>query len=316
MTAFHAWRDGIRRVVSAPSVLVAVWAMTTAAAVPLTLAVRADISASLGSSVDADAAAQGMHYEWMREFSDQATGVTRTFRPTIVGFAAVLDNLSAYVDNVPRPGVVAAAAGLYVLAWTFLTGGIIARYARLKSSRSAEREASARDFLSDCGRFFFRFLRLALVTGVVYGVLFGALHPLLFTRVYPRLTEGALEPRAFAIRVSLYAVFVFLLGAANIVFDYAKVRAVVEDRRSMLVALVASGRFIARHPAGAIGVYVLDAALFVAGLAAYSYLAPPGGGTGLMVWAAFAIGQIYIAGRLSVRLLFFASETALVLNRQ
>jgi hypothetical protein len=245
-----------------------------------------------------------------------------------VGFAAVLDNLSAYVDNIPRPGAVAAAAGLYVLAWTFLTGGIISRYARLKSSRSSdrspfmdrspsvEREASAERFLSDCRRFFFRFLRLAVVTGVVYGVLFGALHPLLFMRLYPRLTEGALEPRAFAIRVGLYAVFVFLLAAANIVFDYAKVRAVVEDRRSVLVALVASGRFIARHPAGAIGVYILDAVLFAAGLAAYSYLAPPGGGTGLMVWAAFAIGQIYIAGRLSVRLLFFASETALVLNRQ
>ena len=75
------------------------------------------------------------------------------------------------------------------------------------------------------------------------------------------------------------------------------------------MALGASWRFIAGHPAGAIGVYLLDALLFAAGLVAYSYLAPPGGGVGIMAWAAFAIGQIYIAGRLAVRLLFFASET-------
>lgn len=279
--------------------------MTTAAALPLTLAIRADIVASLGSSLNADAAAQGMHYEWMQEFAGQATGLATTFRPTIVGFAAVLDNLSAFADNIPRPGAVAAASGVYVLIWIFLSGGVIRRYQR-------DRVTSIAGFFSDCGAYFFRFFRLALITGIVYAVLFGALHPLLFGNIYPRLTAGALEPAAFAIRTGFYALFVLLLAAANIVFDYAKVRAVVEDRRSMVMALAASWRFIARHPAGAIGVYLLDAALFGAGLVAYSYLAPPGGGIGVMAWAAFAIGQIYIAGRLAVRLLFFASETAMV----
>jgi len=47
-------------------------------------------------------------------------------------------------------------------------------------------------------------------------------------------------------------IFALLLAAANIVFDYAKVRTVVEDRRSMLVALLASCRFIRNNPAGAI----------------------------------------------------------------
>lgn len=313
MTPFHAWRDGMRRVVSAPSVLVAVWAITTVVAIPLTLAIRADLAAALGSSLDAGAAAEGMNYDWMQEFSGQAAGLATTFRPTIVGFAAVLDNLSAFADNIPRPGAVAAASGVYVLAWIFLSGGVIRRYQR-------DRVTSIAEFLADCGAYFFRFFRLALVTGLVYGMLFGALHPLLFANLYPRLTAGALEPAAFAIRAGLYALFVLLLAAANIVFDYAKIRAVVEDRRSMVMALAASLRFIAAHPAGAIGVYLLNALLFGAGLAAYSSLAPPGGGIGVMAWAAFAIGQIYIAGRLLVRLLFFGSETAMVegtlLNRE
>ena len=61
----------------------------------------------------------------------------------------------------------------------------------------------------------------------------------------------------------------------------------------------------------AIGVYVFDAAAFAVVLAAYAFVAPGGGGIGVMVWAAFLIGQAYIVARLCVRLLFFASETAL-----
>ena len=147
----------------------------------------------------------------------------------------------------------------------------------------------------------------------MYGLLFGVLQPWLFTSVYPRLVHDVdVERTAFLIRGGLYVVFVLVLAAANIVFDYAKVRAVVEDRRSMLVAVAASCRFIVRHPAGAVGVYLLDAALFAATLAAYAVVAPPGGGLGVMAWAAVVIGQAYIAGRLCVKLVFWASETAMV----
>jgi hypothetical protein len=125
----------------------------------------------------------------------------------------------------------------------------------------------------------------------------------------------AVESTAFAIRAGLYAVFLFLLAAANIVFDFAKVRVVVEDRRSVAVALVASWRFIRANFSGAVGVYLLDAILFALTLGVYSYIAPPGGGTGLMVWPTVVIGQLYIFGRLSIRLLFFASETALAQAR-
>ena len=306
MTPFHAWRDGIRRLVSAPSVVVVVWTMTTLAALPLAYAIAGDIMASLGQRLTADAAARGMNYEWMREFAAQATGLGSTFRPTIVGFSAVLDNLSALLDNVRRPPAIAAAAAIYALIWIFLAGAVIDRYARAPSSPS-------RGFFSAGAAYFFRFFRLAIVTVLVYGLLFGVLHPWLLTTVYSGLTRGVgLERTAFAIRAGLYLVFVLTLAAANLLFDYAKVRTVVEDRRSVLVALLASWRFIRHNAGAAIGVYLINALVFAATLGAYAFLAPPGGGIGVMVWPAFAIGQAYIAGRLCVRLLFFASETALV----
>jgi len=308
MRAFAAWRDGVRRVASAPGVVVAVWVATTLVSFPLAVAIRTDITRSLGASVAADAAARGMNYEWMEEFGAHATGLAATFQPTIVGFNAVLDNLSAYLDYMRRPTTIAVAAGVYMLCWAFLSGGVIERYAMEHTGRS-------RRFLSACGRFFFRFVRLAIVAALVYGVAAGMLHRWIFDGVYPRVVRGVdAESTQFLIRVAFYLVFVLVLAAVGLVIDIARIRAVLEDRRSMLVALGASWRFIRQNAAAAMGVYLMNAVTFALVLAAYSFVAPGGGGAGAMVWVAVLIGQAYIVGRLCVRLLFFASEIALFQN--
>ncbi len=75
MTVFQALRDGIRRVNSAPALLLGVWMMTLLVSVPLTLAMRGQLAAHLDASLAADAAASGVNYDWMQEFSGQASGV-------------------------------------------------------------------------------------------------------------------------------------------------------------------------------------------------------------------------------------------------
>jgi hypothetical protein len=308
-TAVQAWRDGARRVARAPGIVVGVWLLTALVSLPLALSLRVDLVNHLGTSLAADSAAQGVNYEWMQEFADQATGVGTTFRPTIIGFAAVLDNLSAFVDAVSRPVVVTGVAAAYVIIWLFLAGGIIDRYAR-------DRTTGMHGFFSASGGLFFRFVRLAIVMAVVYGLLFGSLHPWLFDRLYPRLIRDiSVERTALLVRVTLYLVFGLLLAAANVIFDYAKVRAVVEDRRSALGAVVAAVRFIRGHAAAALGVYALNVIAFGLTLAIYALLAPRAGGTGVMMWVGFAIGQLYVVLRLCVKLTFWASETSLFQSR-
>src|SRR3954470_21518408 len=242
MHSLNAWRDGVRRVASAPVVVVVIWITTMLVSVPLTLTIRHDVAASLGNSMAADAAARGVNYEWMQEFDAHATGIASTFRPTIVGFGAVLENLGAYLDNLQPPRAIVTAVAVYAVVWAFLTGGVLDRYAADRNSRHG--------FLSSSGRYFFRFLRLAIATAILYAVVFGLLHRWMFDDVYPRVVAGvSIERTAFVIRVSLYAVFVLLLAAASIVIDFAKVRLVIEDRRSVLVALAASWRFIRRNTA-------------------------------------------------------------------
>ena len=199
--ALAALREGARRVNRAPAVWLGVWALTVLVSLPLAVAMRDRLQTSLGSSLAANTAASGVNYDWMQEFMSDATGLSSTFKPAVIGFAAVLDNLSAFMDNDRQPVVIVSAAAVYIAGWLFLAGGIIDRYAR-------NRVTHAHGFFAASGVFFFRFLRLAVVMALAYGVLFGALHPWLFGRVFPRLTrELTVERTAFLIRVVLYGVF-------------------------------------------------------------------------------------------------------------
>jgi hypothetical protein len=304
-----AWRDGMRRVNRAPAILVGVWALTLLVSLPLAVAMRGMLAQHLGRSLAADTAASGVNYDWMQEFSDQATGLGVTFKPTIIGFGAVLDNLSAFMDNTSRPVVIVGAASAYVVLWIFLAGGIIDRYARDRATR-------AYGFFAASGVFFFRFLRLAVVQWLVYACLFGVIHPWLFERLYPRFThEITVERTAFFIRVAFYLVFGVLVAAATTLFDYAKVRAVVEDRRSMLSAIGGALGFLRRHLAAAVALFLANFALFALVVGLYAVVAPGAGRAGIWMWIGFAVGQLYVLGRLWVKLVFWASETALFQSR-
>ncbi len=309
MNAPGAWRDGIRRVASAPLILIGVWLMTTLVSVPLTLALRNEITSHLGDSLAAETAASGVNYEWMQEFADQASGLGATLRPTVLGFGAVLDNLSTFIDHTPQPIVIVGAGSTYIVLWLFAAGGIIDRYAR-------DRATGAHGFFSASGVFFFRFSRLAIVMFAVYGLLFGYLHPWLFGTAYTRLIRDVnVERTAFFIRAGLYLLFGLVFAACNLVFDYAKVRAVVEDRRSALGALLSALRFIRHNLAATAGLYLINVALFALTLGLYAAIAPGAGGIGWTMWILFGIGQLYILARLCVKLVFWSSETALFQSR-
>ncbi len=305
----RAWREGIRRVNRAPAILLGVWALTLLVSLPLAAVLRGMLAQHLGRSLAADTAASGVNYDWMQEFSDQAAGLGVTFKPTIIGFGAVLDNLSAFMDDVERPAVIVGAASFYVLLWIFVAGGVIDRYAR-------DRATHTYGFFASSGVFFFRFLRLAVVQWIVYAFLFGSMHPWLFDRLYPRMIhETSVERTAFAARVVLYLVFGILVAAATMIFDYAKVRAVVEDRRSMLGAIAGSLGFIQRNYGAAVSLFLANFTLFLMVVGLYALIAPGAGRTGVTMWIGFVVAQLYVIGRLWVKLVFWASETALFQNR-
>ena len=114
-----------------------------------------------------------------------------------------------------------AALAIQAALWLFLSGGILDRYARGRPVRTAA-------FFSACGVCFFRFLRLAAIVGSAGSMLWGV-------------------QRVFSTSLPVRLAVLVLIAILGLIVDFAKVRAVVEDRHSMIGALAASVRFIRRR---------------------------------------------------------------------
>jgi hypothetical protein len=290
---------------AAPAILAGVYIITLLAALPLALALRDALQNHLGSSLAAGAAADGVNYDWWQVFSGQATGLGTSFTPTIIGFATTLDSISALLDQRAFSTPIVWCLGVYLAAWMFVTGGVLDRYARA-------RRVGAFAFFAACGTFFFRFIRLGIAAAVTYGFLFLYVHDWLFAKWYVNLTRDIpVERTVFYWRLLMYAIFVALLAAASLAFDYAKVRAVVEDRRSMTGALIAAVRFIVRNPTRVMGLYAINAAFFLVVIAMWRLINQGAGGAGVWMWTGVAVSQAYILARLVVKLQGLASATAL-----
>lgn len=309
MTALSAYRDGARRVASSPALLLATLAVLVAAALPLGVVLRAMVADHLGESATATAVADGLEWDWWQEFLAQSSGVGVTFTPRILGGAAVVSNVSDLVDNEPLAPVVAGVVSVWLVLWSFLAGGIIDRFAR-------NRPTAATGFFAAAGRSFARVLRLGLIALLGYWFLFDVVHEWLFEDLLGWVTRDlAVERTAFMARVALYVLFVALLCAVNLVVDYARIRLVVEDRHSALGALVSGVRFVGRHRRDTAVLYLLNAAGFAVLAALYVSLAPGVGRGAQGAWTALLVGQVYLLGRMWVKLQFYASQTAFFQSR-
>lgn len=276
--------------------------LTLLVALPLSIALRGMLETQLSGSLVADTVASGSSYDWWEEFRAQASGLGTTFVPSIVGFGAVLDNVSAVLDNLPMATTIAGATAAWLVIWSFLSGGVLDRYARRRPTR-------AHGFFAACGTHFWRFLRIGVFAWVAYWILFALVHDMIFQDFYVWATaDMTVERSAFAVRLVCYLLFGGLLVACNLVFDYARIRTVVEDRHSAIGALMAGARFVRRHP-GTLRLYALNGAVFVVLALVYAGVAP-GAPDGFAIWIAFALGQLYILLRHYVKLLFYATQTA------
>ena len=286
--------DGLRRVLQAPIILAGAAALTLAVALPPGLLLKDGLQASLHARPTHGPAAGCVPLHWWRHAGGGHAGGDPPCAPAAAGADATLANLRALLDGEGPDPALAAIAVSYLVAWTFLSGGVIDRYARNRPTRRA-------GFFAACGVYGPRLLRLALIAGVVYWMLFSTVQ---------RWVVGAPPPDRSLPAAGLlgYIGFGLLLAVVGLVFDYARVRAVVEDRRSMLGALLAGWRFVRRHPTACLGLYAANGMVLAAVIGAYAAAAPDTVSSGTSMWWAFIAGQAYVVARLASKLLFYATE--------
>lgn len=293
--------DGVRRVARAPAVLAGAAMLTAAVALPPGMLLDGGRRATPHDDPAAGGPAAGcVPLHWWR-FADGGYPVDG--RPCAAGPAgtdARAPGLRALLDGGGPHPALAAVVVAYLAAWTLFSAGAIDRYARNRPTRGA-------GFFAACGVYGPRLLRLALMAGAVYGTLFRAVHPWLLGAPPP---GGGLS----AAGLLRHLAFGLLLALVGLVFDYARVRAVVEDRRSMVGAVLAGWRFVRRHPAACAGLYAANGLVLTAVVGAYATAAPDVS-TGTPTWWGFLAGQAYVVTHLAGRLLFCATEVSFFQSR-
>jgi hypothetical protein len=305
--ALAAVADGWKRVAGFPLGLVAIAGALALVTLPGAAALQAALHRQLGASQASERVARGVDLDWWGEF--KASGAPDSFALTIIGGAAPVGTYSGLLDGEGPPASMATSVLAAGLVWLFLSGGILDRYAR-------RRRVGTRGFFGAAGVFFFRFLRLAALTAIAYAFLIGPFHTLWLGDVYEwMVADVTVERTAFVWRLVFYLVWLAPVLLVNVTADYAKARAVIEDRHSMIGAVVAAGRFILRHPADVAIAYAANAGVAALGLAAYLLLAPDGRGGDWRLVAVVAIGAVYLVARLATRLAFLATALALVERR-
>jgi len=310
MSFIRAIREGLRRALKAPRVVLMLWLVNLVVALPMTAAIAGSIQSSVGESLVQGHLVDGFDTGWLGEYEAAAKGLEKTFRPSIVGAGAFFDNLEAWWSGrlfSGFPGLVGLGV-LYALLWAFLLGGVLQWMVR---PEGFEGGVVSSTFFANSGSFFLRFVRLAVISGALYFLIYRFAR-WLFHRLDMATRDVTVERTVLLWVLLAAAVVVLLLVLVRIVFDFAKVMTVVENRHGMLLAAWAALRFVAAHPLRTLGLYGGFASLWLVLLALYAAVAPgPGQASWITVILAFLVGQLMLILHLGLRVALLGGETAL-----
>ena len=298
MTTLQAITQGFRRTARLPGVVLLLWLVNVVAAVPATWIVATAIEDAIGPSVVHEELRSGLDMTWYGEYQAYTTGLAKTFTPRVVGIGAFVDNLEGWITGgmFTRFAGIVALGATYALVWALLLGGVVERYAHPDETRGVA------GFFRSGSRFFFRFIRLAALSGVLYFLVY-RLHKRIYNEVGELVRDVTAERTVLLLALIAISLTGCMLTLVHVCFTYAKAATVVDDRRSMILAALRGAAFVVAHPVRTLGIYLVPAVVSVALLFLYGLLAPGGAETtwGWVIFA-FALGQLFLILRLVLRL--------------
>ncbi len=263
---------------------------------------------SFGQSLVSERMAKGFDYLWWEEFRDQAEGLERTFTPSIIGKGAILNNLEALVQLrvFDLPPVVLIFGLFYIILHTFLAGGILYIF------QKTDRRFSFKTFFKGAGVHFFRFFLLMLFSWLFF-LLIGQVVKGALDAILGGVRETSFsEITPFYLGLAFNAVILFLLLFIQMVFDYGRIKIVLEERRDILTAAAGAFGFVFRHLGSTLGLFYL---LFLVQVGfTLLYILIQGiipQSVFLGVLGAFLFQQIFIFGLIWIRCWLYSSQLEL-----
>mgnify|MGYP000896388614 CR=1 FL=1 len=190
-----------------------------------------------------------------------------------------------------------AMAVLFLILNVFLAAGAIAVFQREEDT-----------FFGACARFFGRMIRILLLALILYGIVSSINNGM--TSAIDHFKNESMVARPWAIlHWARLLIIWFLMGTVNMIFDYAKIICVTENRRGAIRSTLAALRFVFTNPGRTFGLYWMCTAIGLLFLLAYHGLSELiGQGSAGAVAVLFFVRQAYMATRMWTRLWTWASE--------
>jgi len=204
------------------------------------------LQGSLGNSLVSENMLEGFDTLWYEEFQSEQSGFTSSFKASIIGIGAILNNFvtiesgNLFKLNI-MPVTIWVLGLIYLLFWTFLNGGILGMF------NSMDKKLSFNNFFGDCGKYFIRFLFLTIGAVACYMLLSSYFFPWLEGGLSNLGENATKEWIPFTLDRFRNIIFLILLFFIGMLFDYAKISIVVDEKRNVIVPFFKSLFFIIRH---------------------------------------------------------------------
>lgn len=322
---FASIRTGLLLGLRWPLVLLSIWGLQLLLAVPAAVAMGSELARSFGGTLAEDRMLEGFDSNWYAEFSESARGLVASFRPSLIKGGPFFQNLEQWLDGTlfgVFPGLL-GVAGAFAAIWLFFLGGLLPRYTAAVSRGATTTETDTvtkiptgpAAVIRDGGRFFFRFVRLLSISTPLYYLIY-RLHGWFYEGIEERTRDSTVEGSVLMWTLAALAAVALLLTLVHLIFTYAKIATVKDDRRSMFLAAGRGALFVLKNPTTTLTLHISYAVVAFILLLLYHTLAPGvGQSTWLGVGIAFAVSQAFLILKLYLRLSRLAAETALYCSR-
>jgi hypothetical protein len=266
------------------------------------------LKGSLGSSLAGERMAEGFDYLWWEEYRDEAHGLEQTFTPSIIGKGAILNNLEGLIQLrvFDLPPEVLIFGLLYIILHTFLAGGILSLF------KKADRQFSLKKFFKGAGSHFFRFFLLMLLSWVFFLIIGQAVKGGLDSLLSDMRETAFSEVTPFYWGLVFSSVVFFLFLFVQMVFDYARIKIVLEDSSNIISSTVGAFGFTFRHIGSTLGLFYLLFLVQVVFTLIYILIQgvfPQASFLGVAL--AFLFQQVFIFGLIGIRCWLYSSQMEL-----
>ncbi len=250
---------------------------------------------------------KGFDYIWWEEFQDEAKGLEKTFSPSVIGKGAILTNLESLIQMrfFSLPPMMLVFGLFYIILHTFLAGGILSIF-------SQDARFTFKEFIHGAGSHFLRFFGLMLLSWIFIIAIGGLLRNVLISILSDISSNSFSEVTPFFISLGISALTFILLLFIQMVFDYARIKVVLEESRNILKSTLEALAFVLKYPFSTFGLFYLIFLFQVAVTVIYILLKEIIPQSNFpWVLAAFIIQQLFIFAVIWIRCLLYSSQMQL-----